>query len=120
VDDASDERLRLKQAQEGEPAEDGGAAEEDVRAVVLETWVQFVPTGGVEKALRDLRTATKEGSEPTFVGCMTLHEQMVKALRHLSEIVPGGNAHDLFQDLANMEDQAMRDLGLADTMREDG
>jgi hypothetical protein len=131
VDDASDERLRLlaglfrdgeaqlamrlKQSQEGVPVE------EDTRAAAsLERWVQFVPTGGVDKALRNLRAATDEGSEATFVACMALHEQMVKALRHLAEIVPAGEAHDLFQHLANMEEQAMRDLGLADTMRKDG
>lgn len=131
VDDASDERLRLlaelfrdgeqrlamrlKQTQEGAPAEENTRA-----AASLERWVQFVPTGGVDKALRKLRTATEEGSEATFVACMALHEQLVKALQHLAEIVPAGEAHDLLQHLANMEEQAMRDLGLADTMREDG
>jgi len=130
VDDASDERLRLLAGlfRDGEAqlamrlkqAREGARAERGARAVGLETWVQFVPTGGVDKAMHDLRTANTEGSEPTFVACMALHEQMVEALRHLSEIVPAGEAHDLLQHMANMEEQAMRELGLADTMREDG
>ena len=130
VDDASDERLRLLAGlfRDGEAqlamrlkqAQEGVRAGEDARTDVLGTWVQFVPTGGVDKALHDLRTATTEGPNPTFAACMVLHEQMVKALRHLSEIVPAGEAHDLFQHLANMEEQAIRELGLADTMREDG
>jgi hypothetical protein len=130
VDDESDERLRLLAGlfRDGEAllatrvkqAQEGGRAGGSARVGGLETWVQFVPTDGVDRALHDLRTATKEGSEPTFVGCMALHEQMVQALRHLSEIVSAGETSDLLQHLANMEEQAMRELGLADTMREDG
>ncbi len=124
ADGASDERLRLlreffrdgearlaarlKKAVEGAPVE------------VLDTWVQFVPTGGVDKALHDLRAATADGLAPTFAGCLALHEQMVKALRHLSEIVPAEEASDMLQHLADMEEQAIRELSLADTMREDG
>ncbi len=42
---------------------EGGLAE------VLDTWVQFVPTGGVDQALDDLRAATAKGPAPTFAGC---------------------------------------------------
>lgn len=124
ADDASDERLRLMAGlfRDGEArlAMRLKQAEEGASDEILETWVQFVPTGGVDKALHDLRAATAEGLDPMFAGCMALHEQVVKALRHLSEIVPAEEAHDLFQHLAGMAEQANRELSLADTMREDG
>jgi hypothetical protein len=72
VDDASDERLRLlaglfrdgeaqlamrlKQTQEGVPVEESTRA-----AASLERWVQFVPTGGVDKALRKPSRRNRRG-----------------------------------------------------------
>lgn len=124
ADGASDERLRLL----AEFFRNGEArlvahlkkAEEGARAEVLDTWVQFVPIGGVDKALQELRAATEEGPDPTFASCLTLHEQTVGALRHLSEMVPTEEAREMLQHLANMEEQALRELGLADSMRQDG
>ncbi len=124
VDDAPDERLRLLAGffRDGEArlAARLKKAEETGRAEVLDTWVQFVPTGGVDKALQELRAATEEGPDPTFANCLTLHEQTVKALRHLAEMVPAEEAREMLQHLADMEEQAIRELSLADTMREDG
>ncbi len=93
---------------------------EAAQAEVLDTWVQFVPTGDVDQALDDLHAATEEGPAPTFAACLALHKQMVKALRHLVEIVPAEEARDMLQHLADMEEQAMRELSMADTMGQDG
>lgn len=92
---------------------------EEAQAKVLDTWVQFVPTGDVDQALDDLRAATEEGLAPTFAGCLALHKQMVTALRHVAETVPGKEARDMLQQLADMEEQAMRELSMADRMGQD-
>ena len=122
--DTPDERLRLLAGlfREGEErlATRLKRAEEDSQAETLDTWVQFVPIGGVDKALHGLRAAGEEGPDRTLENCLALHEQIAKTLRHLAEIVPAEEARDMLQHLANMEEQAIRDLSLADTMREDG
>lgn len=123
-DGVSDERLRLL----AEFFRDGEArlaarlkkAEEGARAEVLDTWVQFVPTGGVDKALQELRAATEDGPDPTLASCLTLHGQIAEMLRHLAEMVPAEEAREMLQHLADMEEQAIRELSLANTMREDG
>ena len=120
----ADDRLRLL----AELFQDGQARlSRQVREVeaggpgeLLDTWVQFVPVEGVDKALRALRGEAGKHPDATFANCLALHEQLIGALRHLAETVPAPESREMLQHLADMEEQAMHQLGLADTMRGDG
>lgn len=122
--DTDDERLRLlaefMRSGEERLGKQIAAVEEGAQAEVLETWVQFVPTGDVEKALRALRESDAEGADATFGSCLQLQAQIVAAFRHLAEILPSPEAQETLRHMADMEERAIHEWGLADTTREDG
>ncbi len=51
---------------------------------------------------------------------MRLQKQIAATFRHLAEIPPSPEAQKTLRHMADMEEQAVREWGLADTMRKDG
>ena len=122
--DTDDERLRLlaefMRSGEERLSNQIATIEEGAQADILETWVQFVPTGGVEKALQALRASDSEDGGATVANCLALQKQIAASFRHLAEILPSPEAQDTLRHLADMEERAIHEWGLADTTREDG
>ena len=97
-----------------ESAADSGQAD------ILDTWVQFVPTGGVEKALRALQASSDQKSaETTVQKCLELQAEIVALLRHLSETMQVPEVSELIQRLAEREERAVHQWGVTAAMKQD-
>jgi hypothetical protein len=88
--------------------------EDTERASVLDTWVQDAPAQGVEKALAALRAARDQGASTTLKKCLDLQEEIVKLLRQLAESPNAPTVREALEELAASEENAVKELGLAD------
>ncbi len=96
------------------------SAVDDGQADLLDTWVQFVPTGGVDNALKALQASSHhESAETTVQKCLELQAEIVALLRHLSETIQVPEVSELIQRLAEREERAVHQWGVTAAMKED-
>jgi hypothetical protein len=93
--------------------------ERDEPTGVLDTWLQYVPTAGVDDALAALHVARYQGPEATVTRCLELQEEIVRLLRQLAEDLAAPTVREALRELADSEEAAVRELGLADVMQQD-
>ena len=93
--------------------------EETGQQELLETWVQFVPSEEMGRALGALRTSTGEDPAAMLRRCLELQEQIVDLFRHLAEVAGSPEVRELFSKLAELELRAVEELGMSETSQYD-
>lgn len=93
--------------------------EREERKAFLDTWVQFAPTEDVDHALSALKHAQDQPPETLVRRCFELREQILALLDLLADRLKAPDVRDHLSKLAEIERQAVRELGIADIMWRD-
>ena len=121
--DSSDERLNLlvdffRQWEERLASflESLGAIDQKA---ILDTWVQFAPTDGVDDAISSLRRAQRHGPGALVERCFELQGEIVTLLKQLADSLHAPKLRQLLLALVEFEEEAARNLAFAElTQRE--
>ena len=89
------------------------AFEVSEHASLLDTWVQYVPFEGVDETLAALQADRAQGSSATLKACLELQQRIARFLRELADNLSAPKAHDFLQSLADSEESAVKDFGMA-------
>ncbi len=86
---------------------------------VLETWIQFVPTDETHQALEALRESSGESTDATVRRCLELQEKIVDFFRQLAEFSGAPDAQEVLGNLAELEQGALKEMGMGDAWKDD-
>lgn len=89
------------------------------QTAVLETCVQYVPTEDVDKALGALRAAGDQGASTTLKKCLRLQEEVIRLVRQLADNLNMPPVREVLHELAASEEEATKELALADVTQQD-
>ena len=89
------------------------AFEVGAHASLLDTWVQYVPFEGVEETLADLQADQAQGSSATLKTCLELQQRIARFLRELADNLSAPKVQEFIQSLADSEESAAKDFGMA-------
>ena len=95
------------------------ALEGDEQKAVLNTWVQFAPTEGINNALGSLRRTECHELGVFVKRCFELQDEIVTLLQELATSLDVPKVRRLLLDLAEFERQAAKKLGSAELMERD-
>jgi hypothetical protein len=81
---------------------------------ILNTWVRFAPTAGIDNALSSLHRSRCRDTGVFVDRCFELQEEIVSVLEELANDVELPKARQLLLDAAKFEQQAAKLLGSAE------
>jgi hypothetical protein len=93
--------------------------QEQQRQALLSTWIQYVPSDGVDQALAALRKAQPDGPASLVRSSFKLQDEIDSLLRQLADNLDASDVRELVLSLAAFERRATKELSVAGATRRD-